>query len=62
MLLEYIEEISPIQSKDKSKSTIFNLLYDVTPSDLVTAVLTELAILASHTVPVVLRQKPHERY
>ncbi|XP_044741044.1 translation initiation factor eIF-2B subunit delta [Chrysoperla carnea] len=35
-----------------------SLTYDVTPSDLVTAVVTELAILPCTSVPVILRIKP----
>ncbi|XP_077287404.1 eukaryotic translation initiation factor 2B subunit delta [Arctopsyche grandis] len=38
--------------------TPLNLIYDVTPPDLVTAVVTELAILPCTSVPVVLRIKP----
>ncbi|KAF7265504.1 hypothetical protein GWI33_021078 [Rhynchophorus ferrugineus] len=41
--------------KDNPKLNILNLLYDVTPPDLVTAVITELAILPCTSVPVVLR-------
>lgn len=40
--------------------TPLNLTYDVTPPDLVTAVVTELAILPCTSVPVVLRVKPSE--
>lgn len=47
---------------DEWKSNIFltplTLMYDVTPSDLVTAVVTELAILPCTSVPVILRVKP----
>ncbi|XP_050300888.1 translation initiation factor eIF-2B subunit delta [Anthonomus grandis grandis] len=47
---------SPLQAqKDNPKLKILNLLYDVTPPDLVTAVVTELAILPCTSVPVVLR-------
>lgn len=35
-------------------------MYDVTPADLVTAVVTELAILPCTSVPVILRIKPSE--
>uniref|UniRef100_A0A6P7GSW6 Translation initiation factor eIF2B subunit delta n=1 Tax=Diabrotica virgifera virgifera TaxID=50390 RepID=A0A6P7GSW6_DIAVI len=41
--------------KDMPKLTPLSLLYDVTPPDLVTAVVTELAILPCTSVPVVLR-------
>lgn len=37
-----------------------NLRYDVTPPELVTAVVTELAILPCTSVPVILRIKPAE--
>lgn len=40
--------------------TPLNLTYDVTPPDLVTAVVTELAILPCTSVPVILRIKPSE--
>lgn len=39
---------------------LLNLTYDVTPADLVTAVVTELAILPCTSVPVILRIKPSE--
>lgn len=35
-------------------------VYDITPPDLVTAVVTELAILPCTSVPVVLRVKPSD--
>ncbi|XP_045480043.1 translation initiation factor eIF-2B subunit delta [Harmonia axyridis] len=60
LLLENRKHLNPVPKEEKSKPTLFNLLYDVTPSDLVTAVLTELAILPSSSVPVVLRIKPQE--
>ncbi|XP_056642065.1 translation initiation factor eIF-2B subunit delta [Diorhabda sublineata] len=41
--------------KDIQKLTPLNILYDVTPPDLVTAVVTEIAILPCTSVPVVLR-------
>lgn len=37
-----------------------NLMYDITPPDLVTAVVTEIAILPCTSVPVVLRVRPTE--
>lgn len=40
--------------------TPLSLAYDVTPPDLVTAVVTELAILPCTSVPVILRIKPSE--
>lgn len=46
---------SPLASLKENKSNILSLLYDVTPPDLVTAVVTELAILPCTSVPVVLR-------
>lgn len=39
---------------------LLNIHYDVTPADLVTAVVTELAILPCTSVPVILRIKPSE--
>ncbi|KAL1489674.1 hypothetical protein ABEB36_013616 [Hypothenemus hampei] len=44
-----------VSQKDNNKLNILNLLYDVTPPDLVTAVVTELAILPCTSVPAVLR-------
>lgn len=46
--------------KDVNNLTPLNLLYDVTPPDLVTAVVTELGFLPCTSVPVVLRIKPNE--
>lgn len=43
-----------------STLTPLTLAYDVTPPDLVTAVVTELAILPCTSVPVILRIKPSE--
>lgn len=40
--------------------TPLNLCYDVTPPELVTAVVTEVAILPCTSVPVILRIKPSE--
>lgn len=40
--------------------SLLNLVYDVTPPDLVTAVVTERAILPCTSVPVILRIKPPE--
>lgn len=40
--------------------SLLNLTYDVTPGDLVTAVITELAVLPCTSVPVVLRVKHAE--
>lgn len=40
--------------------TPLNLCYDITPPELVTAVVTEVAILPCTSVPVILRIKPTE--
>lgn len=40
--------------------TPLNLYYDITPPELVTAVVTEVAILPCTSVPVILRIKPSE--
>lgn len=40
------------------KLTPLNLRYDITPPELVTAVVTELAILPCTSVPVILRIQP----
>lgn len=40
--------------------TPLNLRYDITPPELVAAVVTELAILPCTSVPVILRIKPSE--
>ncbi|XKL61242.1 hypothetical protein PGB90_008299 [Kerria lacca] len=44
--------------KSNNNLTPLTLMYEVTPSNLVTAVVTELAILPCTSVPVVLRVKP----
>ncbi|XP_078033187.1 eukaryotic translation initiation factor 2B subunit delta isoform X2 [Augochlora pura] len=46
--------------KTKKSLNLLNITYDVTPADLVTAVVTELAILPCTSVPVILRIKPSE--
>lgn len=54
-------EVSPLKDWKNSKYvTPLNIMYDVTPPDLVTAVVTELAILPCTSVPVILRIKPTE--
>ncbi|KMQ92731.1 translation initiation factor eif-2b subunit delta [Lasius niger] len=66
------DELVNHQSNDKSKKSLLsnwrtkkslnllNITYDVTPADLVTAVVTELGILPCTSVPVILRIKPSE--
>lgn len=55
-VVDVSEQPSPLSNwKENSKLTPLNLLYDVTPPDLVTAVVTEIAILPCTSVPVVLR-------
>lgn len=51
-------EESPLVTSRNENLQILNLLYDVTPPDLITAVVTELAILPCTSAPVVLRIKP----
>ncbi|XP_012543221.1 translation initiation factor eIF-2B subunit delta [Monomorium pharaonis] len=46
--------------KSLNSLNLLNITYDVTPADLVTAVVTELAILPCTSVPVILRIKPSE--
>lgn len=46
--------------RDNNYLTPLNLMYDVTPSDFVTAVVTEIAVLPCTSVPVILRIKPVE--
>ena len=43
--------------RDMSSLRLLHLLYDVTPGDLVTTVITELGFLPCTSVPVVLRVK-----
>ena len=43
--------------RDMTSLRLLNLLYDVTPPDLVTSVVTELGFLPCTSVPVVLRVK-----
>ncbi|CAD7014010.1 unnamed protein product [Ceratitis capitata] len=44
----------------KGKMSPLNLIYDITPPELVTAVVTEVSILPCTSVPVILRIKPTE--
>ncbi|XP_051861373.1 translation initiation factor eIF-2B subunit delta isoform X1 [Drosophila albomicans] len=46
----------------KSRLTPLNLSYDITPPELVSAVVTEVAILPCTSVPVILRIKPEIGY
>ncbi|XP_030377130.1 translation initiation factor eIF-2B subunit delta isoform X2 [Scaptodrosophila lebanonensis] len=46
----------------KSRMTPLNLNYDITPPELVSAVVTEVAILPCTSVPVILRIKPEIGY
>nr|XP_023011803.1 translation initiation factor eIF-2B subunit delta [Leptinotarsa decemlineata] len=50
-----LEETGDSKVDHRTKLPALNLIYDVTPPDLVTAVVTELAILPCTSVPVVLR-------
>jgi translation initiation factor eIF-2B subunit delta len=56
----YSKECPLSQWRSVGSLTPLNLTYDVTPPDLVTAVVTELAILPCTSVPVILRIKPTE--
>lgn len=61
-ILKYVDTLAEqgplIQTRTDANLQILNLLYDVTPPDLITAVVTELAILPCTSAPVVLRIKP----
>lgn len=46
--------------KTKEHLTPLNLKYDITPPELVTLVVTEIALLPCTSVPVILRVKPAE--
>ncbi|XP_041975850.1 translation initiation factor eIF-2B subunit delta isoform X2 [Aricia agestis] len=60
-LIDKTDENSPLKDwKSNPNLNVFNLMYDVTPSSLVTAVVTELAILPCTSAPVVLRYKMSE--
>jgi len=71
-MLGVADELVERQSSDNSKKSVLsnwrmrkslnllNITYDVTPADLVTAVVTELAIVPCTSVPVILRIKPSE--
>lgn len=54
------DTISVKNCKGNAYVTPLNLLYDITPPELVTAVVTELGFLPCTSVPVVLRIKPNE--
>lgn len=52
---------SPLSNwRTKKSLNLLNITYDVTPAELVSAVVTELAILPCTSVPVILRIKPSE--
>lgn len=55
-------DYSRAENKKENDSTVATLsvLYDITPADLVTAVVTELAILPCTSVPVILRIRPSD--
>ena len=56
-----VERERPLANwRDLPSLSLLNLVYDVTPPDLVTAVVTERAILPCTSVPVILRIKPLE--
>jgi len=71
-ILGVADELVKHQSSGNSKKSVLsnwrtrkslnllNITYDVTPADLVTAVVTELAIVPCTSVPVILRIKPSE--
>ncbi|CAH2102916.1 unnamed protein product [Euphydryas editha] len=60
-LIDKTDENSPLKDwRSNPNLTLLNLMYDVTPSSLVTAVVTELAILPCTSAPVVLRFKLSE--
>ncbi|CAB0034442.1 unnamed protein product [Trichogramma brassicae] len=46
--------------KSKKSLSLLNITYDVTPANLVNAVITELAVLHGTSIPVILRLKPSE--
>jgi len=48
--------------KDVHGFNILNLVYDVTPPELITMVITELGMIPCTSVPVVLRVKCAESY
>lgn len=56
--------LTHIKDKENSRVTAnltpLSLAYDITPPDLVSAVVTERAILPCTSVPVILRIKPSE--
>ncbi|CAK1601674.1 unnamed protein product [Parnassius mnemosyne] len=60
-LIDKTDENSPLKDwRSNPNLTLLNLTYDVTPPSLVTAVVTELAILPCTSAPVVLRFKLSE--
>lgn len=60
-LIDRSDDNSPLKDwRSNPNLTPLNLLYDVTPPSLVTAVVTELAILPCTSAPVVLRFKLSE--
>ncbi|EDW09454.1 translation initiation factor eIF-2B subunit delta isoform X1 [Drosophila mojavensis] len=61
-LLVMDEKCSLNNWQSKSRLTPLNLSYDITPPELVSAVVTEVAILPCTSVPVILRIKPDIGY
>uniref|UniRef100_A0A1B6EQT6 Translation initiation factor eIF2B subunit delta n=1 Tax=Cuerna arida TaxID=1464854 RepID=A0A1B6EQT6_9HEMI len=47
-----------VKDKERGRLTPLSIAYDITPPDLVSAVVTELAVVPCTSVPVVLRIKP----
>jgi len=48
--------------RDSSNLHLLNLAYDVTPASLVTAVITEISVIPTTSVPVILRLKNSDAY
>lgn len=60
-LIDKTDDNSPLKDwKSNPNLSLLNLTYDVTPPSLVTAVVTELAVLPCTSAPVVVRYKMSE--
>lgn len=60
-LIDKTDENSPLKDwRSNPNLSLLNLTYDVTPPSLVTAVVTELAVLPCTSAPVVVRYKMSE--
>ena len=57
----WTKQVASLDSwRDLSSLHLLNLVYDVTPASMVSAVITELSVIPTKSVPVILRLKNSE--